>query len=205
MMLSYSSDDGDRIEKPNFKYAFSINQTKFIIYGVLVWILVLFSLVFFINAKLFQPVAFFTFRRQFLKDDGSRLSKICKATNVIFKYVEAQKIVYYLVCIIVTLISFYKPLCSAFLLTIYIERSSTLSQVLNAFWRPRLSIGLTIVFLGCCIYWLTVFTYWGFHQFYADGSCNSLLNCFIINFDQTFKNGGGIGGYLDPAYSNGDI
>ena len=62
-----------------------------------------------------------------------------------------------------------------------------------------------MVFLGCCVYWLTIVAYWTFHSYYSDKDCESLLISFIINFDQTFKNDGGIGGYLETPYSNGEI
>ena len=36
---------------------------------------------------------------------------------------------------------------------------------------------------------------------YPDNSCYSLLSCFVITIDQTFKNNGGIGPFLTPIYT----
>ena len=61
------------------------------------------------------------------------------------------------------------------------------------------------MFLLGIIYGFTILTYWQASSDYSDQMCNSLFTCLIINFDQAFKNDGGLGGYLDPAYGDGEI
>ena len=50
------------------------------------------------------------------------------------------------------------------------------------------------------IYCLSLFSYWHFYSDYEDKTCDNLLTCVIVNIDQTFKNDGGIGGFLNDSY-----
>ena len=74
-------------------------------------------------------------------------------------------------------------------------------SVLQAVWIPRYAIGLTIALMFFVTYILTVFSYTYYASDYPDNTCYSLWSCFVISYDQTFKTGSGIGGYLSTAYS----
>lgn len=50
------------------------------------------------------------------------------------------------------------------------------------------------------IYTLSLFSYWMFYEYYENWACDNLLTCVIVNIDQTFKNDGGIGGFLTESY-----
>ena len=75
-----------------------------------------------------------------------------------------------------------------------------MSHLLTALWEPKVSIISTIVLLLLLVYCLVIISYRPFWEYYPDNVCYSLWNCFWISFDQTLKEGG-LGKYLDPAYS----
>ena len=73
-------------------------------------------------------------------------------------------------------------------------------SVLQAVWIPRYSILATIALLFIVTYVFTVFSYTYYASDYPDNTCYSLWSCFVISYDQSFKTGSGIGGYLTSAY-----
>lgn len=52
------------------------------------------------------------------------------------------------------------------------------------------------------MYSFSVLSFFWLNGEYPDNTCYSLWSCFIVGFDQTFKNDGGIGGYMASAYTD---
>ena len=48
------------------------------------------------------------------------------------------------------------------------------------------------------MYVFTVFSYFYLFKVYSKGFCDSLFRCLLTSFDKSFKNDGGIGGFLNP-------
>ena len=92
------------------------------------------------------------------------------------------------------------PMYYTYLITYMIYKSETLMSVLQAVWIPRYSILATIALLFIVTYVFTVFSYYYYAADYPENTCYSLWSCFVISYDQTFKTGSGIGGYLTSAY-----
>lgn len=93
----------------------------------------------------------------------------------------------------------YHPFYYAFLLTFPVIRSNILLSVLNAIWVPKFKILWTICFLIIIVYFLTLFTYWHFSEDY-NLLCQDLRTCLLVTLDQTFKNDGGVGNFLNIPY-----
>lgn len=98
------------------------------------------------------------------------------------------------------------PFYLTFHLSIIIIRSSIIKNLLYAIFGIIGKIILTLVIALIAIYWFTIWSYSGdLSANYPNSTCNSLLKCFLVNYDQTFKNNGGVGPYTDQgqmAYTN---
>ncbi len=100
--------------------------------------------------------------------------------------------------------------CGLFLSHIYysfhvldiIVRSPLLVNILKSLWRPRRELLLTLVLFLVIEYMFTTFAYWYFGKDYPLNECISLISCFLTNVDQTFKNDGGIGAYMEMKVEN---
>lgn len=60
---------------------------------------------------------------------------------------------------------------------------------------------MSLIFLVFLLveYYFTIISYVFLYDQYIPGMCNTMWECFLVTFDQTFKNGGAIGEYLvDP-------
>lgn len=82
--------------------------------------------------------------------------------------------------------TFLHPFFFTFHLTEILIRYPTLKNVIKSVYIPRKSFYLTFVLFLIFVYSFTVLSY----NFFADdyeGNCNSMLICFLVNFDQTFK------------------
>ena len=106
--------------------------------------------------------------------------------------------------IFILLAIFYHPFFYAYILSYFVIRSEVLASVLEAIWNPRYQIILTWSFLIMVIYSLSLLSYWHFHSYYEQKTCDNLLTCVMVNIDQTFKNDGGIGSYLSNSYELDD-
>ena len=112
------------------------------------------------------------------------------------------RILYYSLLLIVTFLGVViHPFFYTFLLSFFVSRRKTLMNVLRAIVKPGKTLSLTILLMFMVIYVFTVFSYSYYSSYYTENDCYSLWTCFIIGFDSTFKNDGGIGGYLDSAYT----
>ena len=93
------------------------------------------------------------------------------------------------------------PMYYTYLVAYLIYKSKTLMNVLQAVWIPKFSILATIALLFISTYVFTVFSYYFYATQYPDNTCYSLWAWFVASYDQTFKTGSGIGGYLSTAYT----
>jgi len=80
-------------------------------------------------------------------------------------------------------------------------RFPSLRNILLAVWRPRAAILLTLLFLIILMYFFALIAYAFFAHDYGDGTCNSLITCLVTTVDQSFKNDGGISGFLTDSYT----
>ena len=99
---------------------------------------------------------------------------------------------------------FIHPLFFTYHLLTVIFRFRKLIDVLQAFWGPITEIILTLVFFFILEYVFAVIGYVAFAEMYPEYTCFSLLACFITTLDQTFKNNGGFGAFMDPIFSPDD-
>ena len=83
-----------------------------------------------------------------------------------------------------------------------IVRSPLLVNILKSLWRPRRELLLTLVLFLVIEYVFTTFSYWYFGKDYPLNECISIISCFMTNVDQTFKNDGGIGAYMEMKVGN---
>jgi hypothetical protein len=109
------------------------------------------------------------------------------------------ELIYYTVFWILALLGIIQhPFYITFHLSIIIIRSSIIQNLLNAIFSVLGKIILTLVICLIVVYWFTIWSYASkMADSYPDGTCNSLFKCFLVTFDQTFKNNGGIGPYTD--------
>jgi inositol 1,4,5-triphosphate receptor type 1/inositol 1,4,5-triphosphate receptor type 3 len=78
-----------------------------------------------------------------------------------------------------------------------LHRYPSLQNVVRSITKPKKSLILTFLFMIVLIYLFSIWGYSAFSSFYY-GNCPSLAICLITTFDQGFKNGGGVGEYLEP-------
>jgi len=114
-----------------------------------------------------------------------------------FYFLQDIEILYYLTyAILAVLGTTYNPFFFCFHLTEILLRFPDLKTVIMAFWEPKIQLWLVFVLF---LIWIYVFSLIGFLAF-ADqfqGNCDSMLLCFVLSFDYTFKVDAGIGGWLD--------
>ena len=97
------------------------------------------------------------------------------------------------------------PLVVCVHISIVIIRSSIIKDLLIAIFTVSGKIICSLLTLLIAVYWLTIWSYLDFTAYYPDNTCNSLLKCFLVDFDQNFKNNGGVGTYVSTkkiAYEN---
>ncbi len=94
------------------------------------------------------------------------------------------------------------PLFFTYHLLSVIFRYQRLVDVLQAFWGPIAEIILTLVFFLIIEYVFAVLGYVYYPEMYKDYTCYSLLSCFVITLDQTFKNNGGFGAFMTSIYTS---
>ena len=215
VLFSYNILNGSRTKDPQFG---SLNEsqtrsllyvfggfTLFLIINILINILVTD-----IPIKVKKQKDIFEERNKKIRANGeafynSRFSAFAEQfkfyITLAFKACTDLYLLYFIGLFILTILglavdSFYYT----YLISYLIYKSETLMSVLQAIWIPRYSIGLTIVLMFIVTYVLTVFSYTFYATQYPDNACYSLWSCFIISYDQTFKTGSGVGGYLSAAY-----
>eukprot|EP01017_Pseudomicrothorax_dubius_P003234 TRINITY_DN10409_c0_g1_i3.p1 TRINITY_DN10409_c0_g1~~TRINITY_DN10409_c0_g1_i3.p1 ORF type:complete len:299 (+),score=84.07 TRINITY_DN10409_c0_g1_i3:34-930(+) len=75
-------------------------------------------------------------------------------------------------------------------------RSSILRYIVVSLWRSRWPFILTILLFCVIEYEFSIISYLAFHDDYGF-FCDSIISCIKVNIDQTFKQDGGAGGFLD--------
>ena len=81
-----------------------------------------------------------------------------------------------------------------------IVRSTYLQNVLKAIYRPRYELLYTMLLFVVLEYIFAMIAYIWLDSDFEKGECNSLAQCFMVIVDQTFKNDGGIGSFMERAY-----
>ena len=191
VISSYTSDAPDRLKDPYLFLDFDIKNTKeiFTILGILN--LVFSSLVvanFFLKRA---PVllgdiwkGFFTAKFSLIK---TPLKFVFKVIQSLFKGLKDFDILYYILVIMFALFGLLvHPFFFFFQLTDFL-RIELLKNVVKAVWIPRASLGLTFLVFVLLEYYFTLIGYSFFSSHYATGRCESLWNCFLTTFDNTFK------------------
>ncbi len=122
---------------------------------------------------------------------------LIKTLKCLFYFFQDIEIIYYVSYGILAILgTIYNPFFFCFHLSEILLRFPELKTVILAFWEPRVQLWLVFILL---LIWEYVFALIGFLVFpeQYEGSCDSMLFCFILCFDNTFKTNGGIGGWLD--------
>lgn len=222
ILFSYSTDVGGRTDDPVFSdTSVDSTETVLLVLGIISLLLVLitsFMTSFTILAGHWKNYDVFA------KEEDQRRSEMTKidrfsnsfpqlskakafATFLVRSFLD-WRILYHILLFLLTLTGVvYHPFFYTFLLTVYVYRRKQLVIVLKAVFKEYESILLTLLLMFMVIYGFTVFSYTYYHEDYTDNDCYSLWTCFLISFDHTFKNDGGLGGYLSSAYTrnNTDI
>lgn len=130
---------------------------------------------------------------------------IIKCFKCFFYFLQDLEILYYVgYGILAILGTVYNPFFFCFHLSEILLRFPELKTVIMAFWEPRIQLVLVFVLLFIWEYAFALIGFLAFPQEY-DGDCDSMLFCFLLCFDNTFKTNGGIGGWLDSLNSDAII
>ncbi|CAI2387002.1 unnamed protein product [Moneuplotes crassus] len=215
ILFSYSINVGERTGDPVFSNT-SVNSTKGVMLGLGIASLILVFITSFLTS--FSIVANY-YRRYsvYAADEEKRmielnkidrfsqnfpqLSKARAFTKFIYEAISDWRIMYHILLFLLTLTGVvFHPFFYTFLLTVFVYRRKALMDVLKAIVKPYESLGLTILLMFMVIYAFTIVAYSYYYDDYTENDCYSLWTCFLISFDNTFKNDGGVGGYLESAY-----
>jgi inositol 1,4,5-triphosphate receptor type 1 len=97
---------------------------------------------------------------------------------------------------------FYHNFFYGFMLIEVIVRVSVLKNVIMAIYQPRVQILVTLFLFLMFIYYFTLIAVYYFaDQFPNDNDTANLFQTFMRMVDQTFKQDGGVGAYLDKTKS----
>lgn len=135
-------------------------------------------------------------KRKCLRRLMNFLKKCLKSVYLLLHEIE---VLYYITYATLTVLGTQiHPFFFAFHLTEILVRYPLLKNVILSFWHPRKLLVLTLILFILLIYVASLFGYTFFYSDYS-GICDSTLVCFLTTFDETFKNNGGIGGYLSSV------
>ena len=217
VLLSYTNEVGTRSDDPELLgTSVTLTETLFITLGIITLVVVMIvfsnSVINKIPIKIKRYKVFQDEKMKRLTQNGKLATKILTPREEVFRKVREiftigyyvmtdLLLVYYFGVLILTLLGVvYHPFFYTYLLTYPVLRSPPLMNVLQAIWYPRETLLLTICLMFTVIYALTVISFWAYADDYTENDCYSLLSCFVVSFDNTFKNDGGLGGYLSSAY-----
>ena len=79
------------------------------------------------------------------------------------------------------------PLVIGFHLSIVIIRSSIIKDLLIAILTVSGKMICALLTLLIAVYWLTIWSFLDYSEYYPGDVCNSLLKCFLVDIDQNFK------------------
>jgi len=215
MLFSYKKVDpgfDDRLDKPSLFDSVSVEDTKYSIYILGVFLCAFATVQ--VMAFLFKYIPSVFNETKLEYDEKSE-----KATSVIelmrlraemiAKFIWAMfsnpQLYYNLAYLILGLLGVeMHPLFFTYHLLTVIFRYQKLIDVLQAFWGPIAEIILTLLFFMIIEYVFTVIGYVYFADMYPDFTCHSLFSCFLITIDQTFKNNGGFATFLTPVFETNE-
>jgi hypothetical protein len=125
-----------------------------------------------------------------------------KTKNFLVFLLRDYVFLYHLLCLVFAILGlslhyFY----FTFHLTYIVITSPTLQNILKSIWGPKEKILLTFAFFIIVEYIFVVIGFYSFRNDYPNNNCTSMTRCFITSLDQTFKAGGGVGGYMKQAYN----
>ena len=203
----------DRLDKPSLFDKMSQDSTETFIFVLGIFLCVFTSIQ--VLGFLFKYIpsvyskAMFEFNDEAEKEISPNVVKKLKSKyflKSIGRIFLDARLYYNLACLALALLGIIiHPLFFTFHLLSVIFMYQKLIDVLQAFWGPITEIILTLVFFLIIVYIFAVIGYVCFAEMYPDYTCYSLFSCFIITLDQTFKNNGGFGAYMDPISTPNDI
>eukprot|EP00347_Sterkiella_histriomuscorum_P002926 403366261 len=129
--------------------------------------------------------------------------KFAKGMKIIGSLFQDFNFLYYMLYIVFALLAItIHPFFIAFHLSDIIIRSPLLKDLLMAIWEPKEQIILTILLFFVIEYVFSLVAFGFFYEYFPDYNCTgSLVQCFVVVLDQTFKAGAGIGGYMTSPYN----
>lgn len=133
--------------------------------------------------------------------------KIAQIVSTVFYVLSNVDVVYYILYAAFSILGIIvHPFYFSLLLLDVVYRYPALHNVVNSIYLPRKALVLTFWLLLVIIYIFSILGYWLFFD-YLNPDCKTLLQCLLTIWDQSFKNDGGIGGYLGypvtPSYDIG--
>ena len=210
ILFAFSNEEGERIHDPSLGDS-SINFTKKLLLSIgcvaifLIFLIFANSLINKIPIKIKRYQTRQKERVKRMKESGRLLENArvqLGALEPIYDICSDATLLYYLALMVLTILGVaWHPFFYTFLLTYTVFRSLALRNVLQAIWLPREALVLTFALMLMVIYAFTVISFYYYAEDYSTNDCYSLLSCFVISFDNTFKNDGGLGGYLSSAYT----
>lgn len=129
----------------------------------------------------------------------------------LFFLARNPRVLYFLWQILIAVLgSYVNKLYFAFHLLDVINRYQDLNNVLRSIVYPARVLGLTVLLYLVVVYVFSIIGFYFFREDYNPSAdlteaqregrepyqCQRLFQCFLISFDQGFKNNGGLGGYL---------
>ncbi|CAD8168125.1 unnamed protein product [Paramecium pentaurelia] len=204
ILFSFDGTVGDRVQDYIFfsQYQdFNPVITKTIIYiiGIVMTGLSLFVVSFYLlkNAPLILKRAWL---QKGLFDDQDPnplfilIDMFYKFIQTILSFLQEVEVMYYIAYGLFAILgTFYHPLFFIFHLTEILFRYPTLKNIILSVYRPRTQLILTFFLLFLLVYVFTIFAYWRLSNEFA-GYCDTLLYCFMMNIEWTFR--GSIGDYV---------
>lgn len=133
--------------------------------------------------------------------------KVAQVVSTIFYVVSNIDVIYYLLYAVFSIMGIIlHPFYFSLLLLDVVYRYPALQNVVNSIYLPRKALLLTFLLLLVIVYMFSIIGYWLFFD-YLNPDCKTLLQCLLTVWDRSFKNDGGIGGYLGypvtPSYDTG--
>jgi hypothetical protein len=124
-------------------------------------------------------------------------------------FLEKVTLLYYLLYVGVAVLGLFYPAWFAFLMNDILNINEVLKNIVKSVWRPRSSIGLTLVFFVIIMYAFSALGFVEFSVYYTNSMpgklpCANIWDCFLLTLDKGMKFDGGIGNYMDDHNENAD-
>lgn len=132
--------------------------------------------------------------------------KLIQIARTAFYVLSDFDVIYYLLYTTFSILgTTVHPFYFSLLLLDVVYRSKALQNVVNSIILPHRALTLTFLLLLVIVYIFTILGYWLFFDQYLHPDCQSLLQCLLTYWDQSFKNNGGIGSFMnDTTTPNSD-